>query len=75
MNKTHWKKIKDIFETSSGLAGKEREDFLEKSCGDDTELRREVDELLALLENSDSFLEDPAVKNWRVCLKKRKLWR
>lgn len=56
-----WQKIKSLFEKASSLTGKEREKFLKKSCGDDVELRQEVEKLLASFENSESFLENPAV--------------
>ncbi len=43
---TRWEKITKIFETASALTGKERVKFLKKSCGDDAELRKEVQKLL-----------------------------
>ncbi|MCB1025491.1 MAG: hypothetical protein KDB79_13930, partial [Acidobacteria bacterium] len=62
MNKDNWQKIKRIFETASGLSGKEREEFLEKECGNDLELRHGVEKLLNSFEEADtSFLEEPAV--------------
>ena len=52
-----------LFETANGLAGKEREEFLDKECGEDIELRREVEKLLNSSEEADtSFLEEPDVK-------------
>jgi eukaryotic-like serine/threonine-protein kinase len=35
--------------------------FLEEQCGDDAELRREIESLLASLDQSPSFIETPAV--------------
>ena len=41
-------------------AGPEREAFLAEACATDTELRREVDELLVHFEQVGSFLDSPA---------------
>jgi hypothetical protein len=56
-----WQTIKSLFEAASALAGKERERFLQKSCGQDDDLRREVERLLASFESSESFMEQPAI--------------
>lgn len=55
-----WQKVKKLFETASVLAGKERENFLQKACGADEDLRGEVEKLIASFEDSDTFLENPA---------------
>lgn len=55
-----WQLIKKIFETASALTGKEREKFLKKSCGNDADLRAEVDKLLHSFEDSGTFLEKGA---------------
>ncbi|MDA0921596.1 MAG: serine/threonine-protein kinase [Planctomycetota bacterium] len=39
----------------------ERAAFLDRSCGDDAELREQIDQLLASNEQAESFLEQPAV--------------
>lgn len=56
-----WERITKIFEAASTLTGKEREKLLRKSCGNDAELRQEVEKLLASFEESDSFLHNPAI--------------
>ena len=43
------------------MIGKEREKLLKKSCGDDAEMRKEVEKLLASFEDSESFMQNPAV--------------
>ncbi len=58
---TRWEQITKIFETASALTGKERESFLKKSCGDNAEMRSEIDRLLSSFEDSDSFMQKPAV--------------
>jgi serine/threonine protein kinase len=56
-----WEKITKIFEASSALIGKEREKFLQASCGDDNETRSEVERLLSSFKDSDTFMQKPAV--------------
>jgi hypothetical protein len=56
-----WEKITKIFEAASALTGKEREKFLKKSCGNDAEMRNEVEKLLKSFEDSESFMQKPAV--------------
>lgn len=56
-----WQKVKKLFESASALSGKKRENFLKKSCGEDVELRNEVEKLLVSFESAESFLENPAV--------------
>ncbi|MBS1794635.1 MAG: protein kinase [Acidobacteria bacterium] len=56
-----WQRIKGVFEKASSLKGTERERLLRDSCGDDAEMRLEVEKLLASFESSESFLESPAV--------------
>ena len=48
----------DANEMSSHQA---RQEFLDRACGGDLELRRQVESLLAAHEQAGSFLEDPAV--------------
>jgi len=63
MTPEKWKKIKSLFETASGLTSEERKQFLNENCGDDLELRQEVEKLLNSSEEADTaFLEEPAVK-------------
>ncbi|MBS1794885.1 MAG: serine/threonine protein kinase [Acidobacteria bacterium] len=56
-----WRKIRKLFEAASALAGRERDDFLRAAGAADTELRKEVEKLLAAFDGSESFLENPAV--------------
>ncbi len=56
-----WEKITKIFEAASALTGKEREKLLKKSCADDAEMRSEVEKLLRSFEDSESFMQNPAV--------------
>ena len=60
MNQDRWQKIKGLFEDALKLAPIERQRFLDEACGQDDELRREVESLLVSHENALSFLENPA---------------
>ena len=56
-----WKKVKQIFHESLRRHPDEREAFLNESCGDDVDLRIEVESLLLSLDEAKTFLEQPAV--------------
>ncbi len=61
MNRNEWQKVKKIFDAALELAPNRRKLFLDKSCGDDDGLRREVEKLLASFAD-DSFMEQPAAR-------------
>lgn len=54
-----WDRLALLFERSSALDGDERSAFLEAECGDDRELRSEVERLLEARDASGSFLDPP----------------
>lgn len=56
-----WEKITDIYHEASDLDARERRDFLERECGADETLRREVESLLAADEAAGDFISAPAV--------------
>jgi serine/threonine protein kinase len=60
MNIERWQKIKNLFDAAQEIEPAGRERFLDESCAGDEELRREVEKLLASLENAESFMENPA---------------
>ena len=60
MNSERWQKVKGLFETAVELAPQERKLFLDKSCGTDEELRRDVENLLDSYNDAESFMEQPA---------------
>lgn len=47
MNTDRWKRLRALFAHASELDGGERAAYLDAECGDDAELRREIEELLA----------------------------
>jgi WD40 repeat protein len=52
--------VERLFHEASALSGAAREGFLRGACGEDRELRREVEALLALDERPDARLDRPA---------------
>jgi serine/threonine-protein kinase len=59
-NAEQWQKIKSLFDAAQELAPAQRQKFLDKTCGADAGLRREVEKLLVSFENAESFMEQPA---------------
>lgn len=59
--KPNWIKAKQLFNDSLKFSPDERPAFFDEVCGDDVELRREVESLLAAYEDLESFMETPAV--------------
>ncbi len=53
------KKIEEIYHAITEIEPDKRESFLEKRCGDDLELRREIESLLRYSPSAKSFLETP----------------
>jgi predicted ATPase/serine/threonine protein kinase len=59
MTPERWNLVTELFHRACDLPSGDRAAFLEASCGDDAELRREVESLLGENEQEDSFLEAP----------------
>ncbi|MDQ4120823.1 MAG: serine/threonine-protein kinase [Acidobacteriota bacterium] len=55
-----WKKVEEAVIEASELSGDERERWLAEFCGNDAELRAEIDSLLAFEDEAESFLERSA---------------
>jgi serine/threonine protein kinase len=51
--------IEDLYHSALALSPDAREAFLEKNCGDDEELRRELVSLLEIKSGSNNFFEQP----------------
>jgi len=54
-----WTDVKAIFELAVTLESSEWSSFLDRRCGSDGDLRREVESLLLAHDNSSGFLEEP----------------
>ncbi|NOT60509.1 MAG: protein kinase [Acidobacteria bacterium] len=56
-----WQQIKDLLQAASERAPTERIAWLTAQCGDDAELRQEVESLLAVNDTADDFMRRPLV--------------
>jgi len=61
MKNDDWEKAKRIFADAIKLAPELRLPYLNEVCGDDPELRREIESLLASAPEAEGFMETPAV--------------
>jgi eukaryotic-like serine/threonine-protein kinase len=61
MTPEKWQNVKAVFSEIQSLPSEQRDGFLDRACGDDQELRNEVERLLASYDENDSFLENSAV--------------
>ena len=58
-DRQRWSRVDDLFAAVLELPAAQRAGFLDAECGTDTDLRREIDGLLAADEAAGRFLEDP----------------
>src|ERR1051326_4011482 len=58
MTTERWREIERVFEAVSECPAEERESRLRQECGDDQDLRREVDALLACDVEDDAIAEN-----------------
>src|ERR1041385_3604240 len=56
-----WQRVKEVFEGALERHGAERESFLDRECGDQADVRKEVESLLRSYEVAGSFMESSAV--------------
>ena len=61
MTPERWSQIEEIFQTALDLPLVERAKYVHDTCGDDVELRDEVEKLLAQFDESSDFIEQPIV--------------
>jgi serine/threonine protein kinase len=61
MDPERWRRVKGLFHAALEREPEERQAFLDAACGKDTDLRRQIELLLAKEENAGSFLETPAM--------------
>ena len=60
MNSERRNKVRVLFDAVVELSPIERKRFLDKSCGKDAKLRREVEKMLDSSDAAESFMEKPA---------------
>ena len=63
MKQELWRKVEEVFHAALERTPGARQTFLDEICGADTDLRRQVERLLAKDEQARSFLEVPALAN------------
>lgn len=61
VKRENWEQAKDIFNRALSVAPDERAEFLNAACHGDEDLRRDVETLLASFDETETFLENPAV--------------
>jgi eukaryotic-like serine/threonine-protein kinase len=63
MDQERWRALKNIFWAAADCEPGTRAAYIEKACGDDTELRAEIESLLAAHAVNDGFIEQPASRH------------
>src|SRR5262245_36746750 len=61
MNNQRWQQIEELYHAALERAPEERAAFLAEACADDSDLRREVEELLRYDGEAESFIEENAL--------------
>lgn len=62
MKNGQWQKVKEIFDLALQQKPENRQKYINQACGDDKNLVKEIESLLASLGNADEFLETPAIE-------------
>jgi len=57
-----WRRVEELCERALKLDPSRRAEFLERSCGNDNELRSKVESLLAQETKAEHFMESPALE-------------
>src|SRR5579872_5896428 len=57
-----WRRVEELCERALKLDPSRRAEFLERSCGDDNELRSKVESLLAQETKAEHFMQSPALE-------------
>src|SRR5215510_2569482 len=59
MTPERWQRVNELFHCALEREPAQRVAFLDQACGEDPELRKEVESLIGSNENSDSFIDAP----------------
>src|SRR5690348_691912 len=62
MSQPDWARLEALFHAAAKVSGAERQDLLERECGDDLALRSGVERLLLAHDRAGDFIEAPAVE-------------
>lgn len=57
-----WARVKQLFDAAADLGPNERSALLDHECRDDTTLRREIESLLESDQQTNGFIEEPAIE-------------
>ena len=57
MKPDRWRKVDELFEAALDVAPQERAAFLDKACGSDRDLRREVEKMLSFEKQAEDFIQ------------------
>ncbi|MBV9342970.1 MAG: serine/threonine protein kinase, partial [Acidobacteria bacterium] len=57
-----WRRVEELCQRAMEFDPARRAEFLDRSCGDDRELRSKVESLLAQEVKAERFMESPAVE-------------
>lgn len=60
MTPERWQQIEEIFQDALDLPVSKRKKFVAEKCGEDSELKSEVEKLLSQFDDASSFIETPA---------------
>ena len=63
MDPERWQKVKELFDAVLELSPEERAQSLAAACAGDSDLQREVEQLIAAHEEAGTFLDRPAVED------------
>jgi eukaryotic-like serine/threonine-protein kinase len=56
-----WHRVEEVCHRALEMEESRRAEFLDRACGDDQEVRREVESLLAQEKNAEHFIDSPAL--------------
>src|ERR1019366_1687318 len=68
MDQERWRRLEGLFHAALEREPEARQAFLEAACGGDTDLRRQVELLLAKEPEAGSFLETSALRDMTATL-------
>ena len=60
MNADRMHRIESLYGETLALPDRERKAFLDEVCGDDTELKQEIESLLAYQQQAETYMDRPA---------------
>ena len=68
MKYDRWRQVEELFHAALERAPEERHAFLGQACGEDTEIRLQVEHLISIDQHAGSRLEKPAIEEVTAAL-------